>query len=147
MKCPLKSYEYSSYVDCAGRSCALADEAGQCLVKQALQCYVSAERTRIAEENDRLRRETELAKTYWAMKKDGTRSPIQFLEGGGDTTPYTPLAGIKLDMEDIPKIDAYTTPVPGGITYAHVTPTEKYPHGGWFEAPYYDDGRPKTVID
>lgn len=98
MKCPLKSHEYSSYVDCAGRSCALADEAGQCLVKQALQCYVSAERTRVAEENDRLRRETELARVY-------------------QTT----------------KVDAYNTPVPGGITYSHITPTDKQPHGGWFE--------------
>lgn len=146
MRCPLICNQHGTPGYCQEGQCAFADEAGQCLVKQALQCYVSAERTRIAEENDRLRRETELAKTYWAMKKDGTRSPIQFLEGG-DTTPYTPPAGIKLDIEDIPKIDAYTTPVPGGITYAHVTPTEKYPHGGWFEAPYYDDGRPKTVID
>ena len=74
VKCPLKSYEYSEFIDCAGRSCAFADEAGDCLVRQALQCYISAERARVAEENDRLYKEIELAKTYWAFKKDGTRN-------------------------------------------------------------------------
>lgn len=91
MKCPLKSYKYSDYIDCAGRSCAFADEAGDCLVRQALQCYVSAERTRVAEETERIRREIQLAHTYWAMKKDGTRSPINFIERGDplpDNTPH-----------------------------------------------------------
>lgn len=136
MKCPLKNWEHSQFVECQGRTCAFADEAGDCLVRQALQCYVSAERTRVAEENDRIRRETELAKTYWAMKKDGTRNPIQFLQDG-DMTPYTPPANLKPDPE-APKIDAYDTPVPGGITYGHITPTEKYPHGGWFEIPRFN---------
>ena len=80
MKCPLKSYEYSEFVDCVGRSCAFADEAGDCLVRQALQRYVSAERTRVAEETEQICRETQLAQTYWAIKKDGTRSPIQFIQ-------------------------------------------------------------------
>jgi hypothetical protein len=61
-----------------GIDCELADEAGECLIKQALQCYVSAERTRVAEENERIRRETEMMKTYFAIKKDGTRTPIRF---------------------------------------------------------------------
>jgi hypothetical protein len=91
MKCPLRNHKYSEFIDCAGRSCAFADEAGDCLVRQALQCYVSAEHARVAEKNDRLRRETELAKTYWALKKDGTRSPIHFIERGDplpDNAPH-----------------------------------------------------------
>lgn len=79
MKCPLKSWEHAQFVECEGRSCAFADEAGDCLVRQALQCYISAERTRLTEETERIRKETQLAQTYWTMKKDGTRSPIQFL--------------------------------------------------------------------
>lgn len=140
MKCPLKSWEHSQFVECQGRSCAFADEAGDCLVRQALQCYVSAERTRVAEENDRLRKETELAKTYWALKKDGTRNPIKFLKGDGEEEFYTPPATVIVD--DAPQIDGYDTPVVGGITYAHITPTEKYPHGGWFEVPRFN-GEPE----
>ena len=133
MKCPLKSWEHAQFVECQGRSCAFADEVGDCLVRQALQCYVSAERTRVAEENDRLCRETELAKTYWALKKDGIRSPIKLLSKDEEEEIYTPPATVIID--DTPQIDGYDTPVAGGITYAHVTPTEKYPHGGWFEVP------------
>ena len=133
MKCPLKSWEHAQFVECQGRSCAFADEVGDCLVRQALQCYVSAERTRVAEENDRLCRETELAKTYWALKKDGIRSPIKLLSKDEEEEIYTPPATVIID--DTPQIDGYDTPVTGGITYAHVTPTEKYPHGGWFEVP------------
>ena len=133
MKCPLKNWEHAQFVECQGRSCAFADEVGDCLVRQALQCYVSAERTRVAEENDRLRRESELAKTYWALKKDGIRSPIKLLSKDEEEEIYTPPATIIID--DTPQIDGYDTPVAGGITYAHITPTEKYPHGGWFEVP------------
>ena len=133
MKCPLKSWEHAQFVECQGRSCAFADEVGDCLVRQALQCYVSAERTRVAKENDRLRRETELAKTYWTLKKDGTRSPIKFLSKDEEEEIYTPPDTVIID--DTPQIDGYDTPVVGGITYAHITPTEKYPHGGWFEVP------------
>lgn len=133
MKCPLKSWEHSQFVECQGRSCAFADGAGYCLVRQALQCYVSAERTRVAEENDRLCRETELAKTYCALKKDGIRSPIKLLSKDEEEEIYTPPDTVIID--DTPQIDGYNTPVVGGITYAHITPTEKYPHGGWFEVP------------
>lgn len=130
MKCPLRNFEYSGFIDCAGRSCAFADEAGDCLVRQALQCYVSAERTRVAEETERIRRETQLAQTYWALKKDGTRNPIQFLKDG-DTTPYVPPTNVKPDP-DFPKPDASYVNV-GGITWVHQPSTEKYPHGGWYE--------------
>ena len=133
MKCPLKSWEHAQFVECQGKSCAFADEAGNCLVRQALQCYVGAERTRVAEENDRLRRETELAKTYWALKEDGIRSSIKLLSKDEEEEIYTPPDTVIID--DTPQIDGYDTPVVGGITYAHITPTEKYPHGGWFEVP------------
>ena len=124
MKCPLKNHEYPVFVDCAGQSCAFADEAGDCLVRQALQCYVNVERARV----DRLRRETELARAYWILGKDEAKSrPIQFLKDG-DTTPYVPPAN-----PDFPKIDMYDEPVPGGITWVHQPSTEKHPHGGWFE--------------
>lgn len=130
MICPLISSEYGAH-NCEAPNCRFTDEAGHCLVQQALQCYVSAERTRVAEENDRLRRETELAKTYWALKKDGTRSPIKFLSKDEEEEIYTPPDTVIID--DTPQIDGYDTPVVGGITYAHITPTEKYPHGGWYE--------------
>lgn len=131
--CPILSYQRDATATkyCMGIDCELADETGECLIKQALQCYVSAERTRVAEEIERIRRETELAKTYWAIKKDGTRSPIQFLQDG-DMTPYTPPVNTEPDP-DYPKIDMYDEPVPGGIRWAHQPVTEKYPHGGWFE--------------
>ena len=106
--CPLMSYakQYAQEIPCLGEECALAaDGAGNCLIKQALQLYVSGERTRLAEEEKRLRRETELAKMYWAMKKDGTRTPIQFLQDG-DTTP---------------------------IQYAHQPIDANHPHGGIYE--------------
>jgi hypothetical protein len=78
--CPILSYQRDATATkyCMGIDCELADETGECLIKQALQCYVSAERTRVAEEIERIRRETQLANTYWAIKKDGTESPIQF---------------------------------------------------------------------
>jgi hypothetical protein len=78
--CPILSYQRDATATkyCMGIDCELADEAGECLIKQALQCYVSAERTRVAEENERIRKETEMMKTYFAIKKDGTRIPIQF---------------------------------------------------------------------
>ena len=131
--CPILSFQADRYceIGCREDRCAFADEAGDCLVRQALQCYVSAERTRVAEETERIRRETQLAQTYWAMKKDGTRSPIQFLQDG-DMTPYTPSANTKPDPE-YPKIDMYDESVPGGIRWAHQPTTEKYSHGGWFE--------------
>ena len=130
--CPILSYQRDATATkyCMGIDCELADEAGECLIKQALQCYVSAERTRVAEENERIRKETEMMKTYFAIKKDGTRSPIVFLQNG-DTTPYTPPADHTPDP-DFPKPDASYVDA-GGITWVHQPTTEKYPHGGWYE--------------
>lgn len=73
--CPLMSFQkqYHEKEKCLGEDCAFAaDAAGNCLVKQALQCYISKERTAAAEQ--------EAAEQYWLMKKDGTRSPIVFNE-------------------------------------------------------------------
>lgn len=121
--CPLMSYakQYAQEIPCLGEECALAaDGAGNCLIKQALQLYVSGERTRLAEEEERLRRETELAKMYWAMKKDGTRTPIQFLQDG-DTTP---------------------------IQYAHQPIDANHPHGGIYEdlTPLRDNDSSATEV-
>ena len=44
MYCPLMSFakQYSSEQQCLGKECAFAaDKSGNCLVKQALQCYVT----------------------------------------------------------------------------------------------------------
>lgn len=82
--CPLMSFakQYSQEVPCLGENCALAaDRTGQCLIKQALQLYVSRERIRLSEEEERIRRETELAKAYWVIGKNGTRGTYE------DTTP------------------------------------------------------------
>ena len=70
--CPLMSFQREGWqkVSCFGKGCEFADEAGECLIKQALKCYVSKEHTSAAE------RET--AEYYWMMKKDGTRSSIVF---------------------------------------------------------------------
>lgn len=67
--CPIISFQkqYQQDTPCMN-DCAFADAAGECLIKQALQCYVSKERTSAAER--------EAAEQYWLMKKDGTRSPI-----------------------------------------------------------------------
>ena len=67
MKCPLIDRK------CCSPNCMFTDEAGDCLIKQALQCYVNAERTRVAEEPERVHKETELMETYWPL-----------------TTPYIP---------------------------------------------------------
>ena len=130
--CPILSYQRDTTATkyCMGIDCELADEVGECLIKQALQCYVSAERTRVAKENERIRKETELMKTYWALKKDGTKSPIVFLKEG-ETTPYTTPADFKPDP-DFPKPDASYVDA-GGITWVHQPTTEKYPHGEWYE--------------
>ena len=61
--CPLMSYakQYAQKIPCLGEECALAaDGAGECLIKQALQLYVSGERTRRAEEVEKSSRDIEL---------------------------------------------------------------------------------------
>ena len=37
---------------CGGKYCVFTDEVGECLIKQALQCYVSESRTRQAKEQE-----------------------------------------------------------------------------------------------
>ena len=107
MKCPLTTNQYGNRPSCLGGECELTDEAGNCLIKQALQCYINATKAKITTDTERLR-------------------DSQFL--------------------NTPRIDAYDTPVLGGIKYAHITPTKQYPHGGWFEAPYCDDEKPEVEI-
>lgn len=102
--CPLMSFQkqYTSQVPCLGEECALAaDGAGDCLIKQALQCYVAAERTKVADEADRLRKEAEAAKVYWAMKKDGIRTPIQFFSRDEEEKLYPPLFDMAI-IDDTP---------------------------------------------
>ena len=79
--CPLMSYgkQYTSEVPCFEEECGLAaDGAGNCLIKQFLELYVAKERTRLADEEERIRKETEMMQTYFAMHKNGMRTPIQF---------------------------------------------------------------------
>lgn len=50
--CPLISYrkQYVTTIECMGEECSFTDGAGECLIKQALQCYVAKERTQAANE-------------------------------------------------------------------------------------------------
>lgn len=100
MKCPLKSYQHSSYIDCAEKSCAFADETGNCLIRQALQCYISAERTRAAKETERIRKETEMMEFYWLDKnKNEEKTPIQFASVP-ESCPY-PHGGVYEDLSSL----------------------------------------------
>lgn len=47
--CPLRNYQYDAPCDCLGSHCEFTDEAGECLIKQALECYISEKRTSAAE--------------------------------------------------------------------------------------------------
>ena len=71
--CPILSFQADRFceVGCREERCAFADENGNCLIRQALQCYVSKESTRLANE-------TEAMRTYFKMFKDGRREPINF---------------------------------------------------------------------
>lgn len=55
--CPLMSFqrEGQTKINCLGKDCGFADAAGECLIKQALQCYVSKERTAAAEKEQEIR--------------------------------------------------------------------------------------------
>lgn len=67
--CPLMSStrQNSTQIPCMGTQCSFTDEAGDCLIRQALQCYVAKERTAAAQED-----------TYYRIYKDGTLDPITF---------------------------------------------------------------------
>ena len=42
--CPLSCSNYGYMPACKGNECELTDEAGECLIKQALQCFVQDRR-------------------------------------------------------------------------------------------------------
>ncbi len=71
--CPILSFQADRFceVACREERCVFADENGNCLIRQALQCYIS-------KESARLTNETEAIRTYFKMFKDGRREPINF---------------------------------------------------------------------
>lgn len=42
--CPLSCSSHGYMPSCKGNECELTDEAGECLIKQALQCFVQDKR-------------------------------------------------------------------------------------------------------
>lgn len=42
--CPLSCSNYGYMPACKGNECELTDEAGECLIRQALQCFVQEKR-------------------------------------------------------------------------------------------------------
>ena len=42
--CPLSCSSHSYMPNCKGSNCELTDKAGNCLIKQALQCFVQEKR-------------------------------------------------------------------------------------------------------
>jgi hypothetical protein len=72
MICPLmRGRQYESSGKCLGDACAMADENGKCLIQQALLCYVSAERERVAAQERAAAEEVQAAMNYWKMAKEG----------------------------------------------------------------------------
>ena len=51
--------------------------------------YVSRERIQLSEEEERIRHETDLAKAYWAMKKNGVRGLYEDITPERDNTPLS----------------------------------------------------------
>ena len=86
--CPLRSQD--GYRKCLGEECALAASEEGCLIKRFLELQVSM----ISKE-----RERELVEAYWALKKDGTRTPIQFASLPDDC-PY-PHGGVYEDLNGL----------------------------------------------
>ena len=66
---PIMSFHREGWqtVACLGEECAFADAAGECFIRQALECYVSGERTAAAEEEE-----------YIRLAKNGSQTPITF---------------------------------------------------------------------
>ena len=62
---------------------------------------------------------------------------IEKYEWNDEDWPYNLTVWIEVKWSGEDRIDQYSTPVPNGITFAHVSPTQKYPHGGWFECLNY----------
>lgn len=74
--CPLMSFakQYAQEQYCMGEDCAMAaDGAGECLIQQALQLYVSQERTKIAEKEAAIRH-------FDLLAKSGYRTPNSIIE-------------------------------------------------------------------
>ena len=67
--CPIISFQkrYDAENMCMGENCVFADAAGECFIRQALECYVSGERTAAAEEEE-----------YIRLAKNGSQTPITF---------------------------------------------------------------------
>ena len=112
--CPLISFrkKYIDEQECMGDNCMFTDAAGECLIKQALQCYVSRERTSAAEQ--------EAAERYWLMKKDGTRSPIVFNEESNSSPlssgyPHTIEPSSNCITTSNPSHDDYWKGLQGGL--------------------------------
>ena len=62
--CPILSFQTDRYceIGCREDRCAFADEAGDCLVRQALQCYVNAHHSRIADKTAAMKTVIEIEK-------------------------------------------------------------------------------------
>ena len=67
--CPLMSFHREGWqtVVCLGDKCGFSDAAGDCFIRQALECYVSKERTAAAE-----------AEEYVLLDRNGNLNPITF---------------------------------------------------------------------
>lgn len=66
--CPL-AYSQYGMAECRGEHCAMAaDEAGQCLIQQALSLYVGKERTRLAEETHMMQMQGVLLQSMYPNK-------------------------------------------------------------------------------
>lgn len=73
MKCPLIINQHGDLKDCERSKCMFTDDADDCLIKQALQCYVAKERTAMAEDNH-----------FETIYKNGLRELITFYPEGSD---------------------------------------------------------------
>ena len=85
MYCPLMSFakQYSNEQQCLGEECAFAaDKAGNCLVKQALQCYVN--KTHLENEEKKAFTRTYVGKPY----------DVHYFETEGSIKPAWPHGGV-----------------------------------------------------
>ena len=89
MYCPLMSFakQYANEQYCLGERCAFAaDKQGNCLVRQALQCYV--DKTHLENEEKKTFTKTYMGKPYQFLEP-GDTSPAKLRHGGvyEDMTP------------------------------------------------------------
>ena len=81
--CPLISFQK----DCSGQvqcmqECAFKDEAGECLVKQALQCYVQNTREQNAKKLEQLEDQTRLLQLQMQANNIINHNRIAAIEDG-----------------------------------------------------------------